>query len=76
MLPGVAVDGVGCDVNGDPPVGTAYHFIFVPVAVSGTAVAPWQYCTLVVAVGGDGLAVIITVAVSRPLSHIPTVCDT
>ena len=44
-----------------PPVAVVYHNRFVPVAVSGTAVAFWQYVTGVVTVGARGAAFTVTV---------------
>ena len=42
MFPVVAVEGVGAVALPVPPVAVVYHNRFVPVAVSGTAVAFWQ----------------------------------
>ena len=42
VVPGVTVDGVGAVGEPVPPEAVVYHKRFVPVAVSGTAVAPWQ----------------------------------
>ena len=41
-VPTVVVDGVGAVELPVPPVGFVYHNKFVPVAVSGVAVAFWQ----------------------------------
>ena len=40
--PAVEVDGVGAVALPVPPVAVVYHNNAVPVAVNGTAVAPWQ----------------------------------
>ena len=61
MFPVVAVEGVGAVALPVPPVAVVYHNRFVPVAVSGTAVAFWQYVTGVVTVGARGAAVTVTV---------------
>ena len=45
MLPAVVVLGVGAVAEPVPPVDVVYHNNPVPVAVSGVAVAPWQYVT-------------------------------
>ena len=60
-MPTVAVDGVGAVALPVPPAGTIYHIRFVPIAVNGTAVAPWQYVTGDVTVGAAGGAVTTTV---------------
>jgi hypothetical protein len=53
-LPGVAVEGVGAVMLPVPPVAVVYHNNPVPVAVSGAAVAPWQYVTGEVTAGAAG----------------------
>ena len=62
-MPTVVVEGVGAVALPTPAVGTVYHINPVPVAVNGTAVAPWQYVTGVVTVGEEGGAVTTTVVV-------------
>ena len=59
------VTGVGAVVLPVPPVGTVYQSKLVPVAVSGTAVAPWQYTTGVVTVGAAGNAFTLTTIAAR-----------
>ena len=52
-----------------PPVAVVYHNKFVPVAVSGTAVCPWQYVIGVdetVGAGEVGNTVIVFVILSLP----------
>ena len=61
VFPVVAVAGVGAVALPVPPVAVVYHNRFVPVAVSGTAVAFWQYVTGVVTVGARGAAFTVTV---------------
>jgi hypothetical protein len=61
VLPEVEVDGVGAVTLPVPPVATVYHNSPVPVAVRGTAVAPWQYVTGVVTAGASGRAFTVTV---------------
>jgi hypothetical protein len=60
VLPVVAVEGVGAVVLPVPPVAVVYHNNPVPVAVSGAAVAPWQYATGVVTAGAIGNAFTVT----------------
>ncbi len=73
MLPIAVVDGVGAVVLPVPPVAVVYHIRFVPDAVNGTAVAPWQYVTGVLTVGAAGRAVTFTVIAARGPSHTPVV---
>jgi hypothetical protein len=60
VLPDVAVEGVGAIALPVPPVAVVYHKSPVPVAVSGTAVAPWQYGTGDVTAGASGKAFTVT----------------
>ena len=62
MLPTVAVEGVGAVEDPVPPVAAVYHKRFVPVAVNGVAVAPWQYTTGVVTPGAEGTDVTTKIA--------------
>jgi len=73
VLPAVVVEGVGAVALPTPPVAAVYHNRFVPVAVSGTAVAPWQYVTGLVTVGAAGNAVTFTVIAARGPSQVPVV---
>jgi hypothetical protein len=61
VFPAVAVAGVGAVALPVPPVAVVYHNNPVPVAVRGTAVAPWQYVTGVVTAGASGKAFTVTV---------------
>jgi hypothetical protein len=63
VVPADTVDGVGATGSPVPPVGDVYHKRFEPVAVSGEAVAPWQYVTGVITVGADGELTVTVVAV-------------
>ena len=74
--PAVAVDGVGAVALPVPPVAVVYHNNAVPVAVNGTAAAPWQYVTGVVTPGADGVAIIVTVMASLGPSQPFRVWDT
>jgi hypothetical protein len=72
MEPAVAVEGVGAGDNKFPPVGASYHLIVpTPVAVTGKAVANWQYVRFVV-VGGAGIglttAEIVAIGDLQPLT--------
>ena len=58
--PAVEVDGVGAVALPVPPVAVVYHNNAVPVAVNGTAAAPWQYVTGVVTPGAAGIAFTVT----------------
>ena len=69
MLPAAVVDGVGATIVAVPPVATVYHLKFVPVAVSGVAVAPWQKVTAPVTFGAVVAAFTFTVIVALGLSH-------
>ena len=69
VFPGVAVDGVGAVALPVPPVAVVYHNNPVPVAVSGTAVAFWQYVTGVVTPGASGKAFTVTVICALGLSQ-------
>jgi len=69
VLPTVAVDGVGAVELPVPPVATVYHRRVVPVAVIGTAVSFWQYCTGVVTVGAAGRALTVTTICALGPSH-------
>ena len=60
MEPIVVVLGIGAVELPVPPTAVVYHFRFVPVAVSATAVAFWQYVTGVETTGEDGIAFIVT----------------
>ncbi len=64
----MAVDGVGAVAEPVPPVSLVYHNKLVPVAVSGCAVAPWQYVTSCT-VGAAGKAVTVTVIFALGLSQ-------
>ena len=52
----VPVPGTGAVAVPVPPVGVLYHKRPLPVAVSATAVAFWQYTTGVVTTGAAGAA--------------------
>ena len=68
MLPTVVVEGVGAVADPVPPVAAVYHNKLLPVAVSGTAVAFWQYVTGEVTVGAAGGAVTFTTIAALGLS--------
>ena len=69
MFPAVAVDGVGAVALPVPPVAVVYHNRFVPVAVSGIAVAFWQYVTGVVTPGTGGNEFTVTTISALGPSH-------
>ena len=72
VVPGAVVEGVGAVTLPVPPVGAVYQRRLLPVAVSGTAVASWQYVTGLVTVGaaGKGLTVRFNVVTeSQPLAE-------
>jgi hypothetical protein len=72
VLPVPAVEGVGAVELPVPPVAVVYHNNPVPVAVSGAAVAPWQYVTGVVIAGTSGNEFTVTTISVLGLSQ-PTV---
>jgi hypothetical protein len=76
VFPVAAVDGVGAVVLPVPPVAVVYHNRFVPVAVSGTDVAFWQYVTGVVTTGASGTAFTVTLTVPAVLVQPLTVAIT
>lgn len=59
-MPVVAVLGVGATAELTPPTDTVYHNKLLPVAVKALAVAPMQYPTVLVTVGGTGEARMFT----------------
>jgi hypothetical protein len=67
--PVVVVEGVGAVPLPVPPVAAVYHSRLVPVAVSGTAVAFWQYVTGLVTVGAGGVGFTVMVLVAVPVPH-------
>jgi hypothetical protein len=69
VLPIVAVEGVGAVTLPVPPVAVVYHNNAVPVAVSGEAVAFWQYVTGVVIAGVRGKAFTVTTISALGLSQ-------
>ena len=61
--------------SGEPPVGSVYQVILVPVAVKLPTAPPLQKYCVVLPVGADGVTVpILTKTTKRSmLSHAPTV---
>lgn len=68
-FPDIVVDGVGAVAFPVPPVEVVYHNNPLPVAVSGLAIASWQYTTGDDTTGVAVAATIVTTMDARGPSH-------
>jgi len=74
VLPAAVVKGIGAVVDETPPVTAVYHLRLTPIAESATAfAAPWQYVTVVVTIGAEGVEFTVTVIEALFPSHPLTV---
>jgi hypothetical protein len=67
------VEGVGAIGDPVPPEAVVYQRRLVPAAVSGEAVAPWQYATGLVTIGAAGVELTVTSICALGPSHMPVV---
>lgn len=71
--PDVVVDGIGAIEFPIPPVEVVYHNNPLPDAVSGVAIASWQYTTGEITIGVAVAATIVTTMDARGPSQLFTV---